>query len=199
MAGRSEERDQPAEWELVVAAQAGDVAAFTLLTERHYAALLRSLARQTGDPDLAADLTQETFVRAFEHLGQLTDAQSFAAWLYQIARNARRMAQRRERLRRWVSLDWLAGRTGRVAPALRQPDATAAYHERELLERALAGCSPPLREALVLHSLDGFTGEEVARMLGISPAAARQRIGRARRTFRERYGAMHGALDDRTL
>ncbi len=185
--------------DLVAATRTGSAAAFGVLAERHYAAVLGYLAYQTGDPDLAADLAQETFLAAFRSLQHLRDDCSFAAWLYQIARTQLRMHRRRDRLRRLVSLDWLAGRADAAELALPRADTTAESAERELIERALAGLSPALREALLLHSAWGFPANEVALILGIGPAAARQRIGRAKEQFRLRYRALGGGDDDATV
>lgn len=170
-----------------------DPVVFGALVDRHYASLLRYLTRQTGDADLASDLTQATFLAAFRARAQLADEGAFPAWLFGIARNELRMEWRRRRLRRFVSLDWLASRAGAPPPVLRAPDAVAACHDRDPIQRVLDELSPPLRDALLLHGLCGFSGEEVARILDISPAAARKRIARAEAAFRARYDADGGA------
>lgn len=170
--------------------QAKDAAAFAPLVDRYYAPLLRYLTRQTGDGELAADLTQASFLAAYRNRRQLATAEAFPGWLYQIARNEMRMEWRRRRLRRWVSLDWLPGPEGQASgrvDGLSRPDASGPCQERDLIQRVLDGLSPALREALLLHGLCGFTGGEVATILGISPAAARKRIARAEEAFRQRY------------
>lgn len=182
--------------ELVGAVQCGAVQAFTTLIERYYAPILRHLTRQTGDPDLAADLTQETFLDVHRSIMQLTGDRPFAAWLYRIARHNLLAAMRRRRLRRIVSLEWLQSQGNGGPPALRQADASAACHEREALAKALDGLSPALREALLLHRLWGLTTDEVAGALGISPAAAGHRIGRAQEHFRCRYRDAERGDDD---
>lgn len=171
---------------------AGEQAAFGLLVDQHYAAVLRFLTRQTGDPELAADLTQSCFLDAYRSRQQLADPDAFAPWLFSIARNQLRMEWRRQRLRRLLSLDWLTaggdsgGATG--VAALRQEDETGNLAERDHIQEVLNGMSPTLREALLLHSLCGFRGGEVAEILGISTAAARKRIVRAEAEFRDRFG-----------
>lgn len=189
----------PADGTLVRAVRSGSVAAFEGLVERYHAPLLRHLTRQTGDPELAADITQDTFVDAFRHLDRLTDDRPFAAWLYTIARKRMLGELRRERLRRTFSLEWLSAGAGALLPALHRPDASARTGERDEIQRALDGLSPTLREALLLHSLWGFRSEEIATMLGISPAAARQRIARAKEGFRQRYATPEGDEDDEKL
>ena len=177
------------------ALRVGSAAAFATLIDRHYAPLLRYLARQTGDPDLAADLAQDTCLAAYRARDQIAEDGSFAAWLYGIARNRLRMEWRRRRLRQLVSLDWLAAGMEAALPALRRPDASHACDRRDAIQRALDTLSPLLREALLLHALGGFSGEEIARILGVSPAAARKRICRAEAAFRAAHGPLAGNDD----
>jgi len=187
---------RPSTRSVAAASRAARIGAFAALVDRHYAPLLRYLTRQTGDPDLAADLVQDTFLAAYRALDQFADDGAFAAWLYGIARNRLRMEWRRRRLRRLVSLDWLAAGGETAAPALRRPDDSRPCQQRDGIQRALAALSPALREALLLHDLGGFSGEEVARILGISPAAARKRICRAEAAFRAAHGPYGGEDDD---
>ena len=177
---------------LVDAAQTGSVEAYSLLVDRYHAQVLGYLRRQVGDPETAADLAQETFMDAYRDLHKLADDRPFAAWLYVIARNNLLAERRKSHLRRLVSLDGMLERAREAIPALRRADRTAESDERDLIQRVLEGLSPALREALLLHSLWGFRSEEVAQSLGIAPAAARQRIARAKEQFRLCYKAMDG-------
>lgn len=177
---------------LVEAAQCGLTVAFDTLIVRYHEPLRRYLLRQIGDPELAADLLQETFLDAYRSLDRLTTDHPFAAWLYQIARNNLRREWRARRLRRFVSLDWLRGRVGDATPALARADASAATEVDDLVQRALADLSPKLRETLLLHHLWGLTAPEIARALGISPEAAARRLSRANEHFRQRRAALWG-------
>lgn len=174
---------------LVVAAQSGSRTAFSELVARHYGPLLRTLSWQMGDPDRAADLAQDTFVEAQRCLDRVTDDRPFGAWLYGIARNMVRRAERARRLRQLVSLDWLQEQHGDTVRSLHQDDGSAAVHERALIARTLSGLSLPLREALILHRLAGYTTKEIAQILSIAPKAAEQRVTRANKLFRQRYTA----------
>jgi RNA polymerase sigma-70 factor, ECF subfamily len=175
---------------LVVRARDGSVDAFELLVNRYHSMILNYLIRQTDDPEFAADLTQETFLDAYRSLDRVPEEASFAAWLYRIARNNLLNEWRRRRLRRMISLNQLLAGGGARSASLRQPDTTAATVERDLIQQVLNELSPNLREALVLSSLCGFTGREVADILGISTAAAQRRIGRAKELFAERHRAL---------
>lgn len=175
---------------LVDAAQAGSVQAFELIVDRYQARIGAYLLRETGDYELAADLTQETFLDAFRDISRVGD-RSIAPWLYRIARNNLLHSWRQQRLRRIVSLEWLCG-TGVEPMALCSDDETINCHERDLIQTVLATLSPALRTPLLLQSLGGLRGSEVAQVLGISPEAARQRIARAKETFRLQYSRLNG-------
>ena len=178
--------------DLVRAAQRGSAAAFDVLLLRYHDPVRRYLLRQCGDPDSAADLLQETFLDAYRSLGGLADDRPFAAWLYRIARNNLRGEWRARTIRRLVSLDWLRERAADTPPALRQPDEGAATEARDLIQCALDGLSPKLREVLLLHHLWGFTAPEIARILNLSPEAAARRLSRANDHFRQRHTALRG-------
>ncbi len=168
---------------LVTAARGGSAEAFARLYQRHAPALLQVLTRQTGDRELAADLVQETFVDAWRSMDRLVTEQSFALWLYAIARNNRRTAARRARLRRFVPLEWVH----RGAQSLMGDRADASVEETDLQQRVLNDLSPALREVLVLSVVGGFDGQEIARLLHLTPAAVRQRLVRAQGEFARRY------------
>jgi len=164
--------------ELVHAARSGSVTAFTLLVDRYYPTILAYLLRQTGEREWAADLAQETFLDAFRALDQLPEDRSFRAWLFVVARNNLRHAQRRRRLRRIVSLDWLLASQRQPTPG--SDDESLSFAERDAVQQALNQLSDTLREPLVLLSL-GYSLKEAAEVLDISHAAARQRTSRGLR------------------
>lgn len=76
-------------------------------------------------------------------------------------------------------------------PALQHVGESNGCDERDAIQRALDALDPALREALLLHSLAACTAPEVARILGISRAAAERRISRAKLQFRDRYRAVN--------
>lgn len=174
---------------LLVAARNGSRAAFGNLVERHHGPLLRVLTRLVGDPDLAADLVQDTFVEALRCLDRVDEDRPFGGWLYGIARNLVRREHRTRRIRRVLSLDWLRERGSDTFQALHQQDGSESTARCDLLQRALDDLSPILREVLLLHRLWGFTHREIACILAISPTAAEQRVTRANALFRQRYTA----------
>ena len=173
--------------DLVAAIRAGRAGAWEEVVRRHYVPLLRFLTTQTGDPEEAADLAQQTFLDAYRRLTRLEPGQPFVPWLYQIARYTFLPWWRRRWVLRHASLEALVERAGEAVAPLRQADETEEIEERDAIQRALDQLSPLLREALLLHELEGLTAREVAAMLGISEDAAERRIGRALTAFRRRY------------
>lgn len=188
---------QRTDLQVIVTVRDGDVAAFEVLVDRHYATLTRHLIYRMGDRELAAELVQDTFLDAFRQLDRFDGRGPFAAWLFGIAHKRCLMHWRRQRLRGFVSLDWLPVSVAGAIPQLRQADASDAWNERDRLLPVFEKLTPPLREALLLHSLDGFTAQEVARILGISAAAAARRISRAKDAFKQAYQEL--CEDERAL
>lgn len=181
------------EEEVVAAVLRGQRDEFRILYERHRPALLRYLTAQTGDPALAEDLTQETFLAAFEHLRDLEEGQSFEPWLYRIAQHRLRRAWKK-RLRRLVSLEAWPASVGLVAPGLaRSDDLADRCGERDAIQGAIDELSPALRAAFLLHDLEGRPAREIAVVLGISRVAAERQVSRARAAFRARYLALAAA------
>lgn len=176
------------ETQLIEAAQRGSEGAFTQLIERYYSPIFSYLMRECANRQLAEDLAQETFVGVYQNLGTLRESDHFRAWLFAIARNQMYGAFRRRRLRAFISLDRLLARIGDHLPGpLRESDEIDRYAERDAVRRALAELPRTLREPLVLSQGCGFNGPEIAELLGISEDAARQRIHRAKREFRDLY------------
>lgn len=156
------------------------------LVRDYQAAILNFIWRRVGDADLAEDLTQETFVKAWRALDRLElgDAHEGRrrAWLYTIAHNSITDHARRQRRIRWVSLDAIK-EIGGGNPAREVQD-------RDPLQRALARLTADQRDVLLLFSHEGLPAEDVARILGITPAAARKRRQRAREAFADAWVAI---------
>jgi RNA polymerase sigma-70 factor (ECF subfamily) len=172
--------------EMVGLARAGDAVARDYLIDTHYASLARYLTQLTYDPEQAADLTQDAFLKAFQRFDQLKNDAAFAAWLYRIARNEWYSQLRHRRIRRVVSLDWLQRRgDGSVARA--PVDPLESHAERQDVRAAMAALSAADQEVLVLRHLAGFGGREIGGILGISADAAQRRLNRAEERFRGCY------------
>lgn len=169
--------------ELVAAAVAGTQEAWDVLIERYQPRILRYLRLQTSDPELAADLTQDTFLTVLTELSHLPPGHPFVAWLYRIAQHRLLRARHRQALRRLISLERMSPYT----PSLQADDLTQGLETHEIILQVLEELSRPLRDALLLNAVEGFSASDVALVLNISGAAAKRRISRAKRLFRAKY------------
>ena len=146
----------------------------------HHAEIYSYLSRMLRDEELAADLTQETFVKAFRAFDTLADHNRARAWLYQIAGRTALDELRRRKIVRFIP--WTGESRGSGASA-----EDVALHGRLSadLERALAVIPPRQRQALLLAEVHELTGVELAAALGVSHVAARALLTRARESLRQ--------------
>jgi RNA polymerase sigma-70 factor (ECF subfamily) len=132
------------------------------------------------DHDVAADMVQDAFVRAYLNLRECRDPARFRAWLFQTVRN-RCFDYLKEASRRNVRLEDVE------ANMLDDADGPAALAERSEIRtgirRALATLPPVLREAFVMHYVDGMPYEAMSSLLGASVSALKMRAQRARRAL----------------
>jgi RNA polymerase sigma-70 factor (ECF subfamily) len=193
---------------VVAAARAGDEAAFAALVERHRGELRVHCYRMLGSFDEAEDLVQETFLRAWKHLGGFEGRSTVRAWLYRIATNACLDAldgRARRVLPQHVAapsdpsvaqapvagVAWLQPFPDRlwepVAPAEAQPDAAAVARETiELAFLAAIQHLPPRQRAvLILRDVLGWRAKQAAALLDGSVASVNSALQRARATLRE--------------
>jgi RNA polymerase sigma-70 factor (ECF subfamily) len=163
----------------------GDRRAFERFVEEHEAAVLRYIRTQTRDPDVVEEALQETFIAAWRSADTFRDDGSPRAWLLTIARNAVRRWYRRPAGApdTFEPLDAVAVRAGWG----RDPDEewTDRIAARQVVERGFEALSAEDREVLVLRDLEGFGNGDVAEMLGLSLAAVKSRVHRARLRFME--------------
>jgi RNA polymerase sigma-70 factor, ECF subfamily len=160
-------------------AETRDGGALRALARRHGPALSRYLQRLVG-PTLAEDALQETLLAAYRGAGSFRAESSVKSWLFTIARNAGvKLGKRhREELRDDLDLERLGVRAGWGTET---PDTTLSREEqRRALEQALEQIDPADREVLLLRDVEGLSGEDTAAVLGISLAAMKSRLHRAR-------------------
>ena len=173
--------------QLIAAARGGDEDAFGQLVRRYQDVVFATVVAVTRDLDVAQDIAQEVFLRAWFGIGQLADPASFAAWLRTIARNrSRTWLERRQRQPLQEKIDEGVIVDGSSSPA---GDLERA-ERRRMVEAALANLPEVSREALVLHYMEGMKTPQMATQLGISEPATRQRLRRARLQMQEEVEEM---------
>jgi len=158
----------------------GDREAFDTLLARHQASVFRLARYLTGNQDQAEDVLQQTFLSAWQGAAGFRGESSIRTWLLTIARNAA-LTRRKQAAREPIDetpLEDLGIRAGWGGPDPEQ--LAAAAEQRDRLAVALASLVPEEREILTLRDLEGIAGDEVATMLGLSLAAMKSRLHRAR-------------------
>lgn len=154
------------------------------LFAKHHGEIYAYLIRMVRDPELAADLTQDAFVKAYRAYDTLEKAENARAWLYQIAHRVALDHIRRRKIVRF--LPWTGESRGAV------PSAEHLVMEARLsgdLQRALERIPERQRAALLLAELHDLTGLELAATLGVSHVAARALLTRARESLRQALAA----------
>jgi RNA polymerase sigma-70 factor (ECF subfamily) len=177
---------------IVEAVRNGETQEFRTLVERHKRRLHAVILRLVGDPTLAEELAQESFVRAFRSLRGFRGESSFGTWLVQIGIHAARDRMRSLRRRTMVSVD--AGPVaGRPRLELVDTSTTAdpgfeveAEERQRLMRTALASLPPEYREVLVLKHFESWSYDQIAAATGDSVGTLKVRAFRARQLLRER-------------
>jgi RNA polymerase sigma-70 factor (ECF subfamily) len=149
------------------------------LFAQHQGEIYGFLARMVRDEELAADLTQETFVKAFRALDSLESPERARAWLFQIASRTALDELRRRRVVRFVP--W-SGESRGAAPSAEETAMRSRFSGE--MARALARIPDRQRGALILAEIHELTGTELADALGVTHAAARALLTRARESLR---------------
>jgi RNA polymerase sigma-70 factor (ECF subfamily) len=150
-----------------------------VLFARHQGEIYAYLVRMLRDPELAADLAQEAFIRAYRSHASLEDPTRARAWLYQIANRAALDEIRRRKIVRFIP--WTGESRGAAPSAERLAMDVRLSGE---LERALARIPERQRSALLLAEVHEMSGVELATALGTSHVAARALLTRARESLR---------------
>ncbi len=154
------------------------------LFAKHHGEIYAYLMRMMRDPEMAADMTQDAFVKAYKNYATLEKPENARAWLYQIAHRVALDEIRRRKIIRF--LPWTGESKGSA------PSAEHLALEGRLsgeMQRALARIPERQRAALLLAELHDLTGLELASALGVSHVAARALLTRARESLRQALAA----------
>lgn len=171
------------ELQLIRKAQHGDRDAFALLLERYEKQVYHQALRMVSNPEDAADMTQEAFLKVWQGLPSFQGDSSFSTWLYRLTNNVCIDFLRREKKRRGdASLD---DEDRELASTLADPAPTPqrTLEQRELQQAVadgLAKLSEEHRQVLVLREINGLSYEEIGQVLRLSAGTVKSRIARAR-------------------
>jgi RNA polymerase sigma-70 factor (ECF subfamily) len=171
--------DELDERQLIERVLAGDAAAERSLYDAHVDRIYRLAYRMTGDETMAADITQDTFIRAFDRLGGFEGRSSLSTWLHAItvtvALNRLRKVKRLRR--RETELDNLPAGAAAVRPI-----------DQELkiqLHTAIDKLDDNLRLVFVMHDIEGYKHREIAAILNVPEGTSKNRLFRAHQLLRE--------------
>ena len=164
----------------------GDVNAFEKLVTEYEKAVYAIAQRMTGNAEDAADMTQETFIKAYNSLSSFRGDSKFSVWLYRIANN--------------VCLDFLRSKNRRPTVSLSTEDDDGEETQldiadesqspelllessltRDAVRRGLDSLPPDYKQILLLREIQGLSYEEIAAALGIESGTVKSRIFRARK------------------
>jgi len=171
----------------------GEVNAFGTLVERYQKPIFNLMYRMAGSSDKAADLTQETFIRAYQKLERFHPGKRFFPWLYSIGLNLARDSARKKKT-------WNPESVSTLNPELfsscnspgDQHDRMCESLEFLRLEKALDELPVIYREALILRYHDECSMRDIAAALNVSVSAAKMRVHRGLDMLREQYkGGTH--------
>jgi RNA polymerase sigma-70 factor (ECF subfamily) len=170
--------NRPGGDELIHRAQSGDFAAFEDLYHLHLKKVYAICLRMTADPSRAEEMAQVTFVRAWEKLGLYRAEGNFGGWIGKLAVNvvlADQRAAGRRRRRESGAEDVI------LFPRAEADEAGSALD----LEQAIAALPPRARHVFVLHDVEGYRHDEIARMLNVATGTSKAQLHRARKLLRE--------------
>ncbi|MEO7412734.1 MAG: sigma-70 family RNA polymerase sigma factor [Opitutaceae bacterium] len=181
----SPERKQEADSDMAIVrvVQAGDVAAFDQLILKYRERVFGIIYNMTANREDASDLTQDSFIKAFQSINRFGGQSSFFTWLYRIAINSTLSHLRKHRLRSFFSLETI----DEDAPVSREliaaltdksgADRDAFVHElKEKLNEAMQKLSIKHRTVVTLFEIDGLSHQEIAEVMECSVGTVRSRL-----------------------
>ena len=185
--------------QLIQRVLSGDDTAFSVLVRKYQKSVHALAWRKIGDFHIAEDITQDTFLQAYQKLSTLKKPQRFASWLYVIAANYCKMWLRKKRLSTQslenTSSTQLEKETysGYV---IAENERTTAETQREVVKKLLAKLQESDRTVITLYYLGGMTYEEISEFLGVSVTAIKSRLHRARQRLKQEEPMIREALDN---
>ncbi len=186
---------QSSDKKLVKRVQKGDKGAFDLLVLKYQHKIVNLVMRYVRDPELAQDITQEAFIKAYRALPRFRGDSAFYTWMYRIAVNTAKnhlAAQRRRPMD--IELDLQDPDQYDLHARLRETDTpegvTLSDELKESVEAAIAALPDDLRTAIILRELEGMSYEEIAQTMECPVGTVRSRIFRARDAISKRVGTL---------
>jgi RNA polymerase sigma-70 factor (ECF subfamily) len=166
--------------DLIIRCQAGETTAMEEIYRRFKTGLFNLAYRYSYDRSTAEDLLQEIFIKVFSNMDNVKNPDTFAGWIFRIGLNTcySHLRSRRTEMEKGVPLEHIEGTVQGAAAENPAGDA------RKSLDDGIAVLPNKLREIFLLHDVQGFKHEEIARMLGLSVGTSKSQLFKARLRMR---------------
>ena len=177
----------------------GDDTAFSTLVRKYRKPVHALVWRKIGDFHIAEDITQETFLKAYQKLATLKEPQSFASWLYVIATNHCKTWLRKKHLQTQpleTTSNAELEKTAYSGYIIDQNEQKAGEVHRQVVKKLLAKLQESDRTVITLYYLGGMTYEEISKFLGVSVSAIKNRLYRARQHLKEEEPLIREVLEN---
>lgn len=174
--------DRDLDWAVVQKVQAGNVGAFNQLVEKYRQQIFSVIYNMTSNREDASDLTQETFIKAFQAIGRFRGKSSFFTWIYRIAVNTAVTFLKKRNRRRYISYENIHEEASsseiveRLTASNRSDKGALLSELQEKLNDALQKLSLKHRTVVILHEIEGLEHAEIAEITGTSTGTVRSRL-----------------------
>lgn len=173
--------------DLIKRSREGDIQAMEAIYERFNRPIFSLAYRYTYNSEAAEDLLQDIFIKVFTHFKELQTAETFIGWLYRIAINTcySYLRSKKSQLHRTIPLDEVEGTIeGEI-------NTSGDKIMKKSLEDAIQNLQGKLKTIFLLHDVQGFKHEEIARILGCSVGTSKSQLFKARKKIRKRLENKH--------
>ena len=174
----------------------GDDAAFTALVKKYQKPVHALVWRKIGDFHIAEEITQDTFLKAYQELATLKKPQSFASWLYVIAANNCSTWLRKKRLRTEPLENTQLQKATYSGYVVAENERTEAEAQREVVKKLLAKLQESERTVITLHYFGEMSSSEIGAFLGVSANTVRSRLRRAQHRLKREEPMIREALEN---
>ncbi len=178
-----QKKTEPTDFELAQKAAGGDTEAFEEIYHRHFRRVYSLCLRMTGNPTQAEDLTQDAFLHLFDKIGTFRGDSAFTTWLHRMTVNIVLMHFRKRSTKSELTTE--DGETPiQIVQGTQNPNAMPII-DRIAIEKAVAQLPLGYRTVFLLHDVEGYEHEEIARMLGFAEGTSKSQLHKARLKLRD--------------
>ncbi len=177
----------------------GDDAAFTELVEKYQKQVHALVWRKIGDFHIAEEITQDTFLKAYQKLASLKKSQSFSSWLYVIAANCCSSWLRKKQLRKQLLEDKDIAHPDKATYSeyvLEENERITTETQRDVVKKLLAKLGESERTVVTLHYFGEMSCSEIGAFLGVSTNTVKSRLRRAQQRLQKEKTVIREALDN---